>query len=158
MNSKENTICVSSTTNWGDSESVSESEKSPKKSSKSLGFPGIKDPVSKFPDHVNNSHIINLNNKDLFADIGHRHQKVHIRIQIRNQRKCILSVSGLATDLDLKKICRYFKKTLKCNGVVKHDEKHGNIIQLQGDHREFVRKFLIVEEIIPKEFIVVHGF
>ena len=35
---------------------------------------------------------------------------VHIRVQQRNGRKCITTVTGLAEDLDQKRILRYFKK------------------------------------------------
>lgn len=35
---------------------------------------------------------------------------VHIRVQQRRGRKCVTTVAGLATDLDLKKILRYIKK------------------------------------------------
>ena len=37
-------------------------------------------------------------------------KRVHIRIQQRNRRKCILTVSGLEKELDLKKILKYLKK------------------------------------------------
>jgi translation initiation factor 1 len=60
-------------------------------------------------------------------------------------------------DLDLKKIIRHFKKAWCCNGTtVEHDE-WGTIIQLQGDHRRDILKFLIEEGISYKENIKVHG-
>ena len=84
--------------------------------------------------------------------------KVHIRIQARNGRKSISSVSGLAVDLDLKKILKSFKKTLKCNGAILEDKELGKIIQLQGDHRAMIRDFLVDQEINILEDIVIHGF
>mmetsp|Transcript_4927 Transcript_4927/g.7465 ORF Transcript_4927/g.7465 Transcript_4927/m.7465 type:complete len:117 (+) Transcript_4927:104-454(+) len=106
--------------------------------------------------------ISNLDRKDAFADAyqgenGQQIEKVHIRLQQRNRRKCILTVTGLASDLDLKKICKALKKSFKCNGAVVNDEDWGDVIQLQGDHRQGVQQFFIEEEIVPKEMIVVHG-
>ena len=84
--------------------------------------------------------------------------KVHIRIQQRNRRKSILTVQGLEDDLDLKRICKAMRKTFMCNGTVLTDEEHGDIIQLQGDHRAAVKAFLIDQEIVEGEQIIVHGF
>ena len=47
---------------------------------------------------------------------------------------------------------------VKCNGSVINDAEYGMIISLQGDHRQGVVDFLVSEEIVPKEMIVVHGF
>lgn len=41
---------------------------------------------------------------------GESKSKVHIRTQQRNGRKSITTVQGLDSDLDLKKICKAFKK------------------------------------------------
>ena len=84
--------------------------------------------------------------------------KVHIRITQRNRRKCVVSVDGLAEDLDLKRICKALKKIFKCNGAVSYDDKYGEVIQIQGDHRTGVRDFLVDQEICSKTQIVVHGF
>ena len=43
-------------------------------------------------------------------DGGEKKSKVHIRTQQRNGRKSITTVQGLDEDLDLKKICKAFKK------------------------------------------------
>jgi translation initiation factor 1 len=82
---------------------------------------------------------------------------VHIRIQARNRRKSILTVQGLDDDLDLKKICKYLRKKLSCNGTVVTDKEHGEIIQLQGDHRASVKTFLTIMEICTPEQVIVHG-
>ena len=107
--------------------------------------------------------ILNLKNGlDVFDDEEEtcvsNGPKVHIRIQARNGRKSITSVSGLATDLDLKKILKSFKKTLKCNGAILDDEELGKIIQLQGDHRVMIRDFLVEQEINVPDDIIMHGF
>ena len=43
---------------------------------------------------------------------------IHIRVQKRNGRKCITTVSGLNPELDLKKILKAVKKEFSCNGNV----------------------------------------
>lgn len=88
--------------------------------------------------------------------------KYHIRVQQRNGRKCITSVDGLEEDLDLKRICKAMREAFSCNGnvVMKSDEQTG-VIQLQGDQRENIKKWLLEQEIILKneaDRIVVHGF
>ena len=84
--------------------------------------------------------------------------KINIRIQQRNGRKSITSVSGLDPALDLKKILKTFKKSLNCNGAIIEDETLGKIIQLQGDQRASVKDFLIKEEISSEENIIMHSF
>ena len=100
---------------------------------------------------------------DAFAEAyggenGQQVEKVHIRIQQRNRRKCVCSITGLAEDLDLKRICRALKKNFKCNGAVVKDDEWGEVIQIQGDHRQGVLKFLVGEEIVSKDMVVMHGF
>lgn len=100
---------------------------------------------------------------DAFAEAysgqgGSQVEKVHIRLHQRNRRKCILTITGLAEDLDLKRICKALKKNFKCNGAVVKDEEYGEVIQLQGDHRAGVVDFLTEQEIVDKDLIVVHGY
>jgi len=40
---------------------------------------------------------------------------------------------------------------------VTHNE-YGEVIQLQGDHREKIEEFFMKEKIIDKDLIKVHGF
>ena len=100
-----------------------------------------------------------LQQKDSFEDGEpiQNNQKVHIRIQSRTTRKSILTITGLANDLDLKRIVKYLKKNLKCNGSVISDKIYGEIIQLQGDHREEIKQFLIDTSICVKDQIIIHG-
>ena len=67
-------------------------------------------------------------------------------------------MTGLASDLDLKKILKAFKKTFKCNGAILEDEALGKVIQLQGDHRTLIKDFLVDQEICAATDIVIHGF
>merc|ERR1712205_163194 len=89
--------------------------------------------------------------------VGGNRGEVHIRVQQRNGRKCLTTVQGLAADLDIKKILKYIKKAFNCNGTVVND-KAGDVIQLQGDQRKNVQKFLTKENICNAEEVKVHGF
>lgn len=92
------------------------------------------------------------------ADIvGKETSKVHVRVQQRNGRKCITTVQGLASDLDLLKILRALKKTFQCNGSVTQDPELGEIIQLSGDQRTNVRKFFVEQDVCHEDQIVIHG-
>ena len=84
-------------------------------------------------------------------------QKVHLRIQSRTTRKSIMTITGLENDLDLKRIVKYLKKNLRCNGAVVQNKEYGDIIQLQGDHRGTVKQFLIDMNICEDTQIIVHG-
>lgn len=88
-------------------------------------------------------------------------QKIHIRVQQRNGKKCITTIEGLAEDLDLKRICKDMRKKFNCNGNVIDDEERGEIIQLQGDQRDNIKNWILTEQIIPRaeqDLIVMHGF
>uniref|UniRef100_A0A7S4JEG6 SUI1 domain-containing protein n=1 Tax=Odontella aurita TaxID=265563 RepID=A0A7S4JEG6_9STRA len=89
---------------------------------------------------------------------GSSADKVHVRVQQRNGRKCITTVAGLADDLDVKRICKAFKKNFSCNGAVQKDEDSGEVIQLSGDQRTNVMEFLEDQEICTKGEVVLHGF
>eukprot|EP00616_Rhizochromulina_sp_CCMP1243_P017203 CAMPEP_0118961992 /NCGR_PEP_ID=MMETSP1173-20130426/485_1 /TAXON_ID=1034831 /ORGANISM="Rhizochromulina marina cf, Strain CCMP1243" /LENGTH=160 /DNA_ID=CAMNT_0006910201 /DNA_START=71 /DNA_END=551 /DNA_ORIENTATION=+ len=94
--------------------------------------------------------VNNLQNFDAFADADDEqgdNSKIHIRVQQRNGRKCITTVQGLADDLDIKRICKAFKKNFSCNGAVTKDEEMGEIVQLSGDQRTNVKAFLTDQEI-----------
>lgn len=100
---------------------------------------------------------------DAFEDAGDKggvasSDKVHVRVQQRNGRKCITTIEGLADDLDVKRICKAFKKNFSCNGAVQKDEEAGEVIQLSGDQRTNVKSFLVDQEICSGADIVLHGF
>ena len=86
------------------------------------------------------------------------HNFVHLHFQKRNARQCLTSVRGLPEDLDMKKLTRHFKKAWCCNGTTTKHSEWGDIIQLQGDHRRDIFKFLIDEGISTKEEIKIHGY
>ena len=105
--------------------------------------------------------IQNFDAFDAFDDADEKQgdqSKVHIRVQQRNGRKCITTVQGLADDLDVKRICKAFKKNFSCNGAITKDADNGEIIQLSGDQRTNTKDFLVDQEICKASQIVIHGF
>ena len=83
--------------------------------------------------------------------------KVTISVQQRNGRKNITTISGMAEDLDLKKILSYVKKTYNCNGSIVKNDKLGEVIILSGDQKDNMYNFLINEEINKKDEIIIKG-
>jgi translation initiation factor 1 len=107
--------------------------------------------------------LLHLFHTDAFEDAGDKdggtnEDKVHVRVQQRNGRKCVTTVAGLSDDLDAKRICKAFKKNFSCNGAVQNDDEVGDVIQLSGDQRTNVKSFLVDQEICHGENIVLHGF
>jgi translation initiation factor 1 len=84
-------------------------------------------------------------------------EHIHLRIQQRNGRKCITLIEGFPQDIDLKKVLRYFKKNFQCNGTIVTDEEENKVMQLTGDRRKQVAKFLEEEQIVPRDSIKMHG-
>ena len=84
--------------------------------------------------------------------------KIHIRIQQRSSRQSLTLIEGLDSDLDLERICKYMRRAFNCNGTV----LEGEVISLQGDHRNAIAQWFIDQEILTrqeaKERLVVHGF
>jgi translation initiation factor 1 len=81
---------------------------------------------------------------------------IHIRNQQRSGRKSETLVEGIPEIFNLKKIVKYLKKALNCNGCLRESEEHGTILQLQGDCRQTVEEFLIREGIADKADIRNH--
>lgn len=105
------------------------------------------------------SNLIKIDDEfDDFKNKDNHKSKVTISIQQRNGRKQITIISGLATDLDTKKILRYLKKIYHCNGAVVNDDKFGEVITLTGNQKENVYNFLINAKICEKEEIIVKGY
>jgi translation initiation factor 1 len=100
---------------------------------------------------------LNFNELNTLENNLFSQNKVTISVQQRNGRKSITSISGMAEDLDLKKILSYVKKTYNCNGSIVKNDKLGLIIILSGDQKDNMYNFLIDEEINKKDEIILKG-
>jgi translation initiation factor 1 len=85
-------------------------------------------------------------------------QHIHIRVQKRTGIKTLTTIQGLNPKLDFKKLLKAFKKEFCCNGTIVDDPELGKILQLTGDQRSTVSKFLVEEGIASKSNIKIHGF
>lgn len=84
-------------------------------------------------------------------------KRIDIRIQQRNGKKCITTVSGLGSDLDYKRILHVLKKSFACNGKLIEDKEFGTVLLFQGDQRENIIFFLTSEDLATKDQIRIHG-
>ena len=102
--------------------------------------------------------LLQFKPNDVFASTK-EHSKIHIRVQ-QMGKKWITTIDGLDDDLDLTRIARAMKKTLHCAASVTMN-KENEIIQLQGDQREYIRIWLVANEVLTEsesiERIVIHG-
>ncbi|KAJ3562893.1 hypothetical protein NP233_g9299 [Leucocoprinus birnbaumii] len=98
-----------------------------------------------------------FNIEDNTKDVGSQSNYLHIRIQQRNGRKTLTTLQGLPKQYDPKKLLKAFKKDFACNGTLVDDEKMGEVIQLQGDQRTNIYKFL-TDNGMDGSIIKVHGF
>ncbi|KAK6166589.1 eukaryotic translation initiation factor 1-like [Patella vulgata] len=103
---------------------------------------------------------------DPFADTGEdevgnnkvQEGLIHIRIQQRNGRKTLTTVQGINPKYDLKRIVKACKREFACNGTVVDHAEYGECIQLQGDQRDQIKKFIADVGLARPELIKVHGF
>lgn len=70
-------------------------------------------------------------------EIGKSEQKIQIETVKRRFGKITTIVSGFK-DIDIKNTAKELKQKLACGGTVK-----GNNIELQGDHKERVKNYLV---------------
>ena len=88
-------------------------------------------------------------------------QGVHIKIKQRNGKKSNTFVENLPKNLpknlDIEQLAKKMRQTFHCNGCV-HNDETGSSIQLFGDQRLVVKKFLISNSIVEETDIVIHGY
>lgn len=82
---------------------------------------------------------------------------VHVRKQQRNGRKSVTTIQGLPYAVDLVAVLKALRRELCANGCVVHSATHGDVLQLQGDHRAAVRAFLVAHRLADADRVFVHG-
>lgn len=83
--------------------------------------------------------------------------KIHVRVQQRNARHSLTTIEGLNRSLDHKRMLKFMKKNLNCNGSIVKSTEHGTVIQLQGDQRNGVSTILTTLELCSADQLVIHG-
>jgi len=101
--------------------------------------------------------LFDENKTDVLA--GSPVKKIHIRTQNMG-RKWVTTIDGLDADLDLHRIAKALKKSLHCATTVITDKDDVEVIQLQGNHCDVLKEWLVGNEVITKaegeERLVVH--
>lgn len=107
---------------------------------------------------MSNMDFNQFNTNSLLDEVINR-EVVHLRIQKRNGRKHVTTISGLGQDLDFVRLLKAFKKSFQCIGSLDIQENDVVVaLKLSGDQRNNVKDFLLREEIILDENdIIVHG-
>ena len=104
-----------------------------------------------------NEVILNNMDNDPFKTETNNQEIIHVRLQQRNGKKTLTTIQGLSKDLEFKKLLKAFKKEFACNGCIIDHKEFGEVIQLQGDQRENIKKFLINSDLSDEEHIKLHG-
>lgn len=101
-------------------------------------------------------------NIDIEKQLDQHQIEIHIKIQKRNGRKSLTFVEGLEKielpeninrESFLTDLTKKFKKKFNC-GVTLQE----NVYVLNGDHREKIKEFLVENNLIPADKVVIHGF
>jgi translation initiation factor 1 len=89
-----------------------------------------------------------------------RTSKIHIRTQ-QMGKKWITTIEGLDTDLDQTRIASAIKRSLHCAASVEKSPDETEFIKLSGNQREFLRDWLISNEVLTekeaKDRLMLHG-
>ena len=83
---------------------------------------------------------------------------IHISTQQRTTKKKLTIVRGIPDDIDIVLVSRAWQKLFHCVSAVKYDKSTKEyFIQINGDHKNEVKEFLIHEGIGREDNIKMHG-
>jgi translation initiation factor 1 len=91
-------------------------------------------------------------------EIGAPKDYLHIQIRKIGEGRKVTNIQGLPKKFEAKKLLKTTKKKCACYGNIIADAEMGELIQLQGDQRHGVQKFLMDEEGLDSESVRVHRF
>lgn len=108
------------------------------------------------------SNVITMNTA-IEKEFEQNNVEIHIKIQQRNGRKSWTSIEGLdklemggkQVDVFVENIAKNLKKKFNCGASIK---KPDYIIQMNGDHREGIKEFLLKGGFANENQIKMHGF
>ncbi|XP_033239073.1 eukaryotic translation initiation factor 1-like [Drosophila pseudoobscura] len=101
----------------------------------------------------------NLTGGDVNKDNGVERppKQVHIRIQKGFGYKMQTTVQGLSDEYKLMKIVRAFKKEFTCNVIVTEHPEYGEVIQVQGDQRQRISRWLVRMGLAKSDQVKLHS-
>jgi len=87
--------------------------------------------------------------------------EIHIKVQQRNGRKCLTLIEGMEqVHDDIKSIVVDLKDKFNCGGSIMKSKNNSDmtIIQLNGDHREDLKEYLMKKYDLKAHQLKIHGF
>ena len=82
---------------------------------------------------------------------------IHVRTRQRNLSKQLTHIEGLPPTINFKNFLKDIRSQLCCGGSLKKNALTGNtIVELQGDHKRGVMKFIIENDITDRKNIRIH--
>ena len=100
-----------------------------------------------------------LQDNNTMFDLDVQLNKIHVRFQKVGPRSLTI-IEGLDDDLDQKRIAKAMARGFNCAASVHLNKAGADIIQLQGDHRQNVKDWLLQQEILTvksaEERLVLH--
>tara|TARA_Y100000389_G_C16947232_1_gene264755 strand:- start:171 stop:461 length:291 start_codon:yes stop_codon:yes gene_type:complete len=96
-----------------------------------------------------------MNTIEILDNISSFKNKIHIRVIERTKKK-ITIIENIPSDINLKLLLSFLKKTFNCSGTIVED--NNNILQFSGDNRYNFKNFLIKENICEPENIILHKY
>lgn len=90
--------------------------------------------------------------QELNDELDRENIRIHIYFFVRNGKSSTV-VDGLSEiGVNLNLLAKHWSLTLGCSRSV-----NDNKIKISGDHRKFIKNFLINEELVDKKQIILHG-
>jgi translation initiation factor 1 len=75
-----------------------------------------------------------------WEDLAKTDQSIQVALDKKRYGKMMTVISGFDKEIDLKKISKSLKNKFACGGTF---DKEKRLVELQGDHKEKVKKALI---------------
>jgi translation initiation factor 1 len=90
---------------------------------------------------------------------GSSKQKMHLRLQQRNGKKCVTIFQHLSPELDPKSLAKEMKKKFSCGGSIQKDDEDHPVLVLFGDQRQNIIEYLTkVKNVAEPDDFVIHGY
>lgn len=109
----------------------------------------------------NYGEILNFkNNNNIFEEDEIENinkQTIKISVKQRKANKFLTIIEGIDTKYDYKNLLSDMKKDFQCNGAIVQNKKKETVIQLNGNHKDKIYKFLIKNDLATSDMIKLSG-
>jgi len=109
----------------------------------------------------NYGEILNFkNNNNIFEDDELENinkQTIIISVKQRKAKKYFTIINGIDTKYNYKTLLSDIKKEFQCNGAIVQNKKKETVIQLNGNHKDKMYKFLIDNDLATSDMIKLSG-